>query len=140
MPRLKPILAGLMWALALCLPALPQEAGIHPLPCQSTSNCVNSASEDMGPLVFSGDATRGMALLLATLSTFPEASITGGDGLRLEVIFRTPLGFKDEVIFLIAPKGERIEFRSRSLVGRYDFGKNRSRLVALVLRFETVAR
>jgi uncharacterized protein (DUF1499 family) len=59
--------------------------------------------------------------------------------LQLTVIFRTPLGFRDEVTFLLEPAAQRIHFRSRSLLGLYDFGKNRSRMTAVATRFQAEA-
>ncbi|MEY4268084.1 MAG: hypothetical protein RIS90_2619 [Pseudomonadota bacterium] len=129
---------ALLLAVLAPLVGVAQEA--EPLPCSSPGNCVNSASEGFAPLVYAGDAARGLALLKATLAHFPEATLTASEPLRLEVIFRTPLGFKDEVVFVLEPTGQRIQFRSRSLLGRYDFGKNRARMNALVARFQAEAR
>jgi len=129
---------ALLLAVLAPLSSAAQEA--EPLSCSSSSNCVNSASEGLAPLVYAGDAVRGLTLLKATLAHFPEATTTASEPLRLEVIFRTTLGFKDEVVFVLEPAGQRIQFRSRSLLGRYDFGKNRARMKALVARFQAEAR
>jgi hypothetical protein len=95
-------------------------------------DCVAALQRDL--------AARGLTLLKATLAHFPEATLTASGPLRLALIFRTTLGFKDEVIFVLDPAGQRIQFRSRSLMGRYDFGKNRSRMVAVVTQFQAEAR
>ena len=135
----------LAWSLWLTLPlllpaaAVAQDVAQQPLPCSISSNCVNSASAGFAPLVYAGDAARGLALLKATLTHFPEASLVANEPLQLTVIFRTPLGFRDEVIFLLEPAAQRIHFRSRSLLGLYDFGKNRSRMTAVVTRFQAEA-
>jgi uncharacterized protein (DUF1499 family) len=131
-------LTPLLLTLLAPLRSIAQEA--EPLPCDSPSNCVNSTSEGLAPMVYTGDAARGLALLKATLAHFPEATLTASGPLRLALIFRTTLGFKDEVIFVLDPAGQRIQFRSRSLMGRYDFGKNRSRMVAVVAQFQAEAR
>ena len=136
--KLTPLLLTLLLTLLAPLRSIAQEA--EPLPCESPSNCVNSTSEGLAPMVYTGDAARGLALLKATLAHFPEATLTASGPLRLELIFRTTLGFKDEVIFVLDPAGQRIQFRSRSLMGRYDFGKNRSRMVAVVTQFQAEAR
>ena len=136
--KLTPLLLTLLLTLLASPRSMAQE--VEPLPCDSTSNCVNSASEGLAPLVYAGDAARGLALLKATLTHFPEATVTASGPLRLELIFRTMLGFKDEVVFVLDPAGQRIQFRSRSLMGRYDFGKNRSRMVAVVAQFQAEAR
>jgi uncharacterized protein (DUF1499 family) len=136
--KLTPLLLTLLLTLLAPLRSIAQEA--EPLPCETTSNCVNSTSEGLAPMVYTGDAARGLALLKATLAHFPEATLTASGPLRLALIFRTTLGFKDEVIFVLDPAGQRIQFRSRSLMGRYDFGKNRSRMVAVVAQFQAEAR
>lgn len=69
-----------------------------------------------------------MQRLKATLARFPEASIQRESASVVETIFTTPLGFRDQVIFVIDASGTKIDFRSRSLAGYYDFGKNRSRM------------
>ena len=136
--KLTPLLLTLL--LTLLTPSRSMAQEVEPLPCETTSNCVNSASEGLAPMVYTGDAARGLTLLKATLAHFPEATLTAGGPLRLELIFRTMLGFKDEVVFVLDPAGQRIQFRSRSLMGRYDFGKNRSRMEAVVAQFQAQAR
>jgi uncharacterized protein (DUF1499 family) len=136
--KLTPLLLTLLLTLLAPPSSMAQEA--EPLPCDSPSNCVNSASEGLAPLVYAGDAARGLALLKATLVHFPEATPTTSGPLRLELIFRTMLGFKDEVVFVLDPAGQKIQFRSRSLLGRYDFGKNRSRMEAVAAQFQAQAR
>ena len=140
-PRTTPFaqLLTLLFALLTPLAGNSQEAAAQPLPCNVSSNCVNSASDGFAPLAYAGDAARGLALLQATLGQFPEATVTASTALQLTVIFRTTLGFKDEVVFVLEPAGQRIHFRSRSLLGLYDFGKNRTRMTAVVARFQVEA-
>lgn len=105
----------------------------HPadLSCPRPSNCVNSlGSSGLPPLRYPGDAVQGMALLRTTLASYPEAAIVRSNPVWLEVIFTTPLGFRDQVDFVLDDKSTQVNFRSRSLLGRYDFGKNRSRMTA----------
>lgn len=75
----------------------------------------------------------------ATLTEFPEAQIVKTDGLFLEVVFTTPLGFRDPVDFRIDAQTQRIAYRSRSSLGLFDFGKNRSRMSEFSARFEQIA-
>ncbi len=111
------------------------------LNCPRTSNCVNSlAGSGVAPLRFSGDSGQGMALLRATLATYPEATIVQSDPLWLEVIFTTTLGFRDQVDFVLDAKSGEIHYRSKSLLGHYDFGKNRSRMTAFSERFAAQAK
>lgn len=115
----------------------------HPtdLSCPRASNCVNSMSGNgLAPLRFSGDSGQGMALLRATLASFPEASIVRSDPLWLEVIFTTTLGFRDQVDFVLDVGSGEIHYRSKSLLGHYDFGKNRSRMTAFSARFAVQAK
>ncbi len=81
-----------------------------------------------------------MAVLQATLKTFPEATIVRAGPLSLEVVFTTPVGFKDQVDFQIDAQALRVDFRSRSLLGLFDFGKNRSRMQEFAARFDKQAR
>jgi uncharacterized protein (DUF1499 family) len=107
------------------------------LSCPSTSNCVNSLGEaaSLPPLRFSGSADDGKARLLRTLAAFPEARMVSNEMLQVEAVFTTFLGFRDQVLFRIDAASQRIDFRSRSNVGRYDFGKNRARMLEFSARF-----
>ncbi len=105
------------------------------------TNCVNSLGDgDFGPMRYQGTPAQGLALLQATLAEFPEARIVRADGLSLEAVFTTPLGFRDLVDFRIDAQAQRIDYRSRSSFGLFDFGKNRSRMSAFSARFEQKAR
>lgn len=111
------------------------------LNCQSTSNCVNSlgGADSLPPLRFTGSAEDGKAILMTTLAAFPEARLVTNEPLSVETVFTTMLGFRDQVLFRIDAAGQRIDFRSSSNFGRYDFGKNRSRMKAFAARFEKEA-
>ena len=81
-----------------------------------------------------------MAQLRATLATFPEAAVVRSEALALEVIFTTPAGFRDQVDLRIDPQSQHVDFRSRSLTGLFDWGKNRSRMQEFKTRFEGSTR
>ena len=81
-----------------------------------------------------------MAWLQATLKTFPEATVVRSEALAMVVIFTTRVGFRDQVDLKIDEAAQRIHFRSRSLVGLFDFGKNRWRMQEFRARFEQQAR
>jgi len=107
------------------------------LECTLPSNCVNSiGTGGLLPLKFNGTPAQAMAALQATLTGFPEAKVMHTEALTLQAIFTTPVGFKDQVDFVIDPKAGRIDYRSRSLFGLFDWGKNRSRMQELAARFE----
>lgn len=119
-------------------PAAPAESAKEALSCPSSSNCVNSLDDhsSLPPLRFVGSAADGKARLMKTLAAFPEARVVSNEALQVEAVFTTRLGFRDQVLFRIDAAGQRIDFRSRSNVGRYDFGKNRSRMREFTARFE----
>ena len=111
------------------------------LACPLASNCVNSrGTGSLAPLRFAGTPEQALALLQATVATFPEAKVERTEPLALVLIFTTPAGFRDEVNFRIDAQTRRIEFRSRSLFGLFDFGKNRSRMEEFTTRFEQQSR
>ena len=134
------LLTGALWlgaAVAATPTGAPPVADIaQRLACPDSPNCVNSLGVGgLAPLVYAGSPEQGMARLRATLATFTEARIESADALSLTAIFTTRLGFRDEVVFVFDPAQPVIHFRSRSLLGYYDFGKNRSRMQAVSERF-----
>lgn len=140
-----------LWALAmgLCMLATAQvpaqtTAPTDPapgfVPCVRSGNCVDSrVTGGLEPLRYSGPASQGHNLLLQTLATLPEASVEAGQGSPVRAVFTTTLGFKDDVEFWVDPRGGSIDFRSRSRIGLYDLGKNRSRMSDFSARFNQQA-
>jgi len=129
-------LAAALW-LGACAATPPDATGPAPpdaLACRLPSNCVSTLS-GAAPLVFAGSAEQALARLRTTLSGFPEARIVRAEGLRLEAVFTTPAGFQDQVTFQIDPARQRVDYRSRSSFGLYDFGKNCSRMQQFAERF-----
>lgn len=111
------------------------------LACRLPSNCVSSRGNgSLAPLLYAGTPAQAMAMLQATVKTFPEATVVRSEPLTMEVIFTTPIGFRDQVDFRIDPQAQRIDYRSRSLFGLFDFGKNRSRMQEFKSRFEQQPR
>lgn len=107
------------------------------LACTLSSNCANSlGTGSLLPLRYTGTPAQAMAMLQATLKTFPDGKVVRSEDLALEVIFTTPVGFRDQVDFRIDGATQRIDFRSRSLFGFFDWGKNRSRMQEFATRFE----
>ena len=118
-------------------PAGASDSGSQELTCLLPSNCVDSrGTGNLVPLRYTGTPTQALDLLRATLATFPEATVVRAEPLALELIFTTPVGFRDQVDFRIDVEAQRIDFRSRSLFGLFDFGKNRSRMREFATRFE----
>jgi uncharacterized protein (DUF1499 family) len=139
------MLAFLLCACAATPPAPSATAapnsGNPDLACLLPGNCVSSlANGDLLPLRYAGTPAQAMDILQATLATFAQATVVRSEPLALEVIFTTPAGFRDQVDFRIDPQAKRIDFRSRSLFGLFDWGKNRSRMQEFQRRFEQQAR
>jgi uncharacterized protein (DUF1499 family) len=112
-------------------------AGKPDLVCSLPSNCVSSRGNGgLLPLPYAGTPAQAMERLRAILATFSEATIVRSEPLALQVIFTTPIGFRDQVDFRIDPQAQRVDFRSRSLFGLFDWGKNRSRMQEFKRRFE----
>jgi uncharacterized protein (DUF1499 family) len=137
-------IAALLLASACATPPPAQSAGSAAidsrLTCSLPTNCVNSrTSSGLAPLHFAGTAAQGLALLQATLASFSEATVQTEDKTTVKAVFTTPAGFRDDVMFLIDPKQQTIDFQSHSGFGLYDFGKNRSRMQAFAERFNTIA-
>ena len=117
------------------------DASSAALACALPTQCVNSLEGGgLGPMRYQGTPLQALAVLRATLAEFPEAQIVSADGLSLQAVFTTPLGFRDLVDFRIDAQAQRIDYRSRSSFGLFDFGKNRSRMTAFSARFEQNAR
>jgi uncharacterized protein (DUF1499 family) len=110
------------------------------LACAFASNCVNSLTSGLAPLRYAGTPAQALAMLQSTLGTFAEAQVVRSEPLALEVIFTTPAGFKDQVDFRIDAEAQRIDYRSRSLFGLFDWGKNRSRMQEFATRFDQQTR
>ena len=112
-------------------------ASSQDLACLLPSNCVNSrGTGGLAPLQYAGTPAQALDMLRATVATFPEATVVRAEPLSLELIFTTPIGFRDQINFRIDAQAQRIDFRSRSLLGLFDFGKNRSRMQEFATRFE----
>ena len=135
-------IAALLTACSTFPPSAPaaKNTPIDPrLSCTLPTNCVNSrTSSGLAPLHFAGTGAHGLALLQATLASFPEATVQQQDESTITAVFTTPAGFRDDVIFLLDPQQHQIDFQSHSGFGLYDFGKNRSRMQAFTARFADV--
>jgi uncharacterized protein (DUF1499 family) len=136
------ILLGACAATAPTPDATGAPASGHPdLACLLPSNCVSSlGNSGLAPLRYAGTPVQAMAMLRATLTTFPEATVVRTEPLAIDVVFTTPVGFRDQVDFRIDPQSQRVDFRSRSLFGLFDWGKNRSRMQEFKTRFEQQPR
>lgn len=108
------------------------------LACGVLPNCISSVDGGAPPLGFTGDAARAQARLRRTLAQFPEARIVHNDASGIDAIFTTRVGFEDEVAFRFDAARQRIDYRSRSRFGLFDFGKNRDRMRDVAARFAAI--
>ena len=117
------------------IPVDPGAPTATALACALPSNCVTTLDGGAEPLRFAGDAADAMARLRRTLAGYANARVVRGDATAVDAIFTTPAGFEDEVSFRIDASRQRIDYRSRSRLGLFDFGKNRSRMREFAERF-----
>jgi len=104
---------------------------------RSTDSCRarHRTTDGLAPLPYAGTPAQALAAVRATLSAYDQATIATRDPLQVRVIFTTAAGFRDQVDLRIDPARQLIDFRSRSLFGLFDFGKNRSRMLDFSARF-----
>ena len=103
--------------------------------CPPSPNCVSSMASDEHKIApFTLKENNNSAIkkkLLNTLKTWPNAEIISNNDHMIIAVFTTPLlQFKDDLILMIQPNG-RVDVRSSSRVGYYDFGTNRRRVESL---------
>lgn len=107
------------------------------LACALPSNCMNSFdSAGLEPLRFEGTPAQAIAALQTTLADFAEAKIVSTHDRSLPAVFTTAVGFRDLIDFRLDAAAQRIDYRSRSSFGLFDFGKNRARMSTLPDRFK----
>ena len=135
-------LSGLAMAAALAACASPADPSAPidiALACTLPSNCVSTLDGGAEPLRFAGDAQSALARLKRTVAEFPGARIVRSEANAVDTVFTTAAGCQDDVSFRIDPLKQRIDFRSRSRIGLFDFGKNRLRMKEFAERFTSAA-
>ena len=113
--------------------------GILP-PCPGSPNCVSSQAMDarrrVEPIRFTGDGASAWYRLRRVIVGMKRARIAEETDGYLRAEFRSAVfGFVDDVEFLLDPDGRRIDVRSASRTGKYDFGVNRRRVEEIRARF-----
>lgn len=103
-------------------------------PCPDSPNCVSSlesGDHQVGALAGKGSREASLSALAAALDSLPRVNWQQAGDNRIEATF-TSLVFRfvDDVVFVIHEDG-RIDVRSASRVGHYDFGANRKRVEML---------
>jgi uncharacterized protein (DUF1499 family) len=102
-------------------------------PCPASPNCVSSIDRDrkhaIAPLVYPSDRNAAYRALIGIIDAQPRATIVKQGPAYVHVEFSSRLfGFIDDVEFLFVPDRPRIEIRSASRTGYFDFGVNRKRI------------
>lgn len=109
-------------------------------PCPSSPNCVSSRDPDparrVDPIRFTGDPASAWSRLRKVIVGMKGARITEEKVGCLHAEFRSALfGFVDDVKFRMDEAAGRIDVRSASRTGYFDFGVNRRRVKEIWERF-----
>lgn len=110
-------------------------------PCASAPHCVSSqapadSDHHVTPWTYTTGPSIARSALIATLSKADNAQLVTRDPQFLHATFTSTLGFVDDVTFLIHPDAQRIDVKSSSRIGYYDFGVNRNRVARLHKDFD----
>ena len=114
--------------------ALASDSDTVLTPCPDSPNCVSSlesGDHHVAALVGKGSRDASLAALASALDSLPRVDWQQVGDDRIEATF-TSLVFRfvDDVALVVHEDG-RIDVRSASRVGHYDFGANRRRVETL---------
>lgn len=103
-------------------------------------NCVSSraekASRRVDPILFRGDPASAWSRLRLVVASMKGARVTKEKAGYLHAEFRsTWFGFVDDVELWLDEEAQRIDVRSASRTGYFDFGVNRRRVEEIRKRF-----
>jgi uncharacterized protein (DUF1499 family) len=108
-------------------------------PCPATPNCVSSQSSDrahaIAPLASSLPLERAFKILENIVSGMDRATVVTVTADYLHAIFRSRLGFVDDVEFFRDTANAVIQMRSAARSGYWDLGVNRRRLETIRIQF-----
>lgn len=110
-------------------------------PCDGGPHCVSSMEENpdrrVEPFRYADSPEQARARLIALLAAEPSFTLvtSAPDYLHLEATTHR-MRYVDDVEFLFAPNEPRIDVRSSSRIGWYDFQTNRERVERLRAAFE----
>lgn len=104
--------------------------------CASAPHCVSSLALDpdqaVAPLVLRGRTEQAWAVVREELGKLPRTRVVAATASYLHAEVTSPWHFyTDDLELLLRPDLGRIEIRSSSRIGYYDFGVNRDRVEAL---------
>ncbi len=120
-----------------------KHAGVTALAaCPSRPSCVvsrdDAGSHAVAALAFEGPAADALARLSDILKKMPRTQIITSKEHYLHATQESRgLNFTDDVEFLLDPQTGRIDVRSCSRTGYFDFGVNRARIEAIRDAFDS---
>lgn len=102
-------------------------------PCPSSPNCVSSLSQNsksaIQPLFFTSSMSDAQKSIRQLIQSVPTARIIHEEPGYIRAEFSSKFfKFIDDVEFALDTETQRIDYRSESRTGYYDFGVNRRRL------------
>jgi uncharacterized protein (DUF1499 family) len=105
-------------------------------PCPTSSNCVSSVAPDSNhhvePLNYTDAPEQAWSRLQAALKMMPRLEIFESRPGYIHAVACSKLWhFKDDVEFSLDEEHHRIDVRSSSRLGTYDWGVNRKRVEAI---------
>ena len=111
-------------------------------PCPNTPNCVSSQAENadqlIAPFAFSTSVEEARANLLAVLETMPRLDIAENQPNYIRAETQSPMiGFIDDNEFYIDEESGVIHVRAAARLGRSDLNKNRERVEAIRVAFDS---
>lgn len=112
-------------------------------PCPKAPHCVSSLADPesarhVAPFAYNGTPEQARDFLLQAIRASTNATIETDTPTLVHATFRSFLGFVDDVHFEIHPDSGRIDVKSESRLGYYDFGVNRRRVEELRSRFKAL--
>ena len=120
--------------LAACAGVPPRPAGSTFAPCGGTFNCVSSQDPESGhrveAITYTGTRAGAQQLMASILRRGENMRIVTQDDGYLHATYTAPSGLVND-IEMIFPADKRIEVRSASRTGMFDFGANRARIETL---------
>jgi uncharacterized protein (DUF1499 family) len=112
--------------------------------CPGSLNCVSSLEENphhkVAPFQIHLSGTESLNLLKKIVKSIQRTEILWESESSFYAVFRTRLGFTDDVQFLADEKAGVIHVRSASRVGYWDLGLNRKRIENIRREYETLTK
>ena len=110
-------------------------------PCDGGPHCVSSLSTDpdrhVDPLTYTGARAAARQHLEKVVSAMDGAKIVEQTPDYIHATYTSKVfGFVDDVEFVLPAGSHKIQLRSSSRIGYYDFGVNRDRVETIRKRFE----